>query len=123
MSLSRDAKHVVVSDASGGFSLHSLKTGELVRRFNDNLQRGDNVVLPSAFIHEGRALMTSGLDGFVHLWDVEDGYIFGSLKHGHEGWLRSASFLCFLSNVFTVFVKCFSVRMNVSSFVTLGDSS
>ncbi len=120
MSLSRDVKHVVVSDASGGFSLHSLKTGELVRQFDIDVQRRYDIVLPSSFIHEGRVLMTPSVDGSVYLWDVEDGYIFGSLEHGREGWLAPVS-LCFLSNRLPVIIRCFSV--NVSLAVILGNSS
>lgn len=81
MSVCLDSQHVVVTAQAGRFALHSLDTGALVREFDNGSQDAAGVILPHAFIHHDRALITGSTNGFVHLWDVEEGYIFSSLKH------------------------------------------
>lgn len=74
-----------MNDAKGRFSMHSLKNGELVRRFDSKVHQVGSAVLPSAFIHKGKALLTATTDGSVHLWDVQEGFIFSSLHHQADG--------------------------------------
>ncbi len=65
--------------------MHNLKNGELVRWFDSGAKQVGTAVLPSAFIHKGKALLTATTDGSVHLWDVQDGFIFSSLHHEVDG--------------------------------------
>ena len=114
LSLSPDAQYAVVNDSSmGGFSMYSLRNGELVRRFKNDDDTAENVILPVSFIHNGKALMTGGLDGLVRLWDTENGVLFSSLEHHNEGVYFCTLYIEYRSKVHQAIVKCFSDRKSV----------
>ena len=84
LTLSPDACHAVVNNSSGGFSMYSLRDGELVHLFHNENDRAKNAVLPASFVHKGRALMTASSNGNISIWDVGTGIIIDTLEHRHD---------------------------------------
>ena len=60
--------------------MYSLEKGEQIRRFDSEDGPIDSVVSPAIFIHHGTAVMTSGNNGLVQLWDAKNNS-FNVLQH------------------------------------------
>ena len=78
-SISRDAKHIAISNVISGFDVYSIDSGQDVCSFGHTV--GEHRKIPVLFIHDGRALVGGNVQGDVHLWDVQSGRKLHSLLH------------------------------------------
>ncbi|KAI0655862.1 WD40-repeat-containing domain protein [Cubamyces menziesii] len=81
-SISRDAKHIAISNVISGFDVYSIDSGQDVCSFGHTV--GEHRKIPVLFIHDGRALVGGNVQGDVHLWDVQSGRKLHSLLHQND---------------------------------------
>lgn len=77
VSVSPREPYVCMHDLNGSFITYSLMTRRALHKMPH--EQGENVQLPSLFIHDGRAVALGSAVGEICLWDVNRGQRFQTL--------------------------------------------
>lgn len=71
--------YICVHNLSGAFVVYSIQQRRAIHSFR--YDEGENIQLPSLFIHNGHALAVGSSLGDVTVWDVDKGAKIQTLKH------------------------------------------
>ncbi len=77
--MSINGDHLAIANPLSGFGLYSLKSGDLVRAFGQDV--GYKRATPVKFIEFGKAIVGGSTVGEVNIWDIDTGRKIDTLLH------------------------------------------